>query len=120
MGKVYDFIVLIALLSLGTMPKYNICGLVHKLRDRNLISHFRNFWLTDRLILFPIGIVFRKYFSEIPTKSEFRRNSDRKVQLRKLGMELVIKFFESHKSTQIVPQKFFFEKWNAFTFGQYS
>jgi hypothetical protein len=81
MGKVNNIIVLIALLSLGTMPKYNIRGLVHKLRNRNSMSHFRNFRLMDRLILFPIGTVFRKYFSEIPTKSEFRWNSDRKVQL---------------------------------------
>ena len=65
----------------STVPKYIIHGLVHSLRDRNLVIYFRNFWLTDRLISIPIGTLFRKYFPEIPKKSEFRRNSDRKVQL---------------------------------------
>ena len=34
-------------------------------------------------------MVFRQFFPEIPTTSEFHRNSDRKVQLRPVALEHV-------------------------------
>ena len=87
---IYDRMSIIVWLPPGTMTKWIVHGLVHRLGDRNSAVHFRNFRLTDRQILFPIGTVFRKYFPEIPKKSEFRRNSDRKVQLSQTEEEDVL------------------------------
>ena len=63
------------------MPIYIRCEYVPALHDRNFIRVSGGFGQTDRQFRCPIGMVFRLKFSEIPRKSEFRRNSDRNVQL---------------------------------------